>query len=110
MKEWKELSRLQKILLGFLIIGIVLLIPEASFLVDVGGVDLILFFLLMYSQNIKMWFENTINVFSYPSMDNKTFVVRTTATSLFFWLSGSLLFSYGVFLVLMFVKGNCVYC
>ena len=48
MKEWKELSRLQKILVGLLIITIVMLIPEASFLVDVGGVDLILFLSLIH--------------------------------------------------------------
>ena len=106
MKTWKELSRLQKVLVGLLIISIVLLIPEASFLVDAGGVDLILFMLLMYSQNIKLWFENSMNIFSYPSMSNRTFVVRSTATGLFFWLSGSVVFAYGVFLVLMFLKGS----
>ena len=106
MKEWKELSRLQKILVGLLIITIVMLIPEASFLVDVGGVDLILFMLLMYSQNIKIWFESYIGVLKYPTIDNKTFVLHTTATSLFFWLSGSVVFAYGLFLVLMFVRGS----
>ena len=106
MKEWKELSRLQKVLLGLFILTIVLLIPEASFLIDVGGVDLILFMLFMYSQNIKMWFESYVGVLTYPTIDNKTFALHTTATSLFFWLSGSVVFSYGVFLVLMFVKGS----
>ena len=110
MKEWKELSRVQKVLVGSFILTIVLLIPETSFLIDVGGVDLILFILFMYSQNIKMWFESHVSVLTYPSIDNKTFVLNTTATSLFFWLSGSVVFSYGVFLLLMFVKGNCVYC
>ena len=106
MKEWKELSRLQKALVGLLIITIMMLIPETSFLIDVGGVDLILFILFMYSQNIKMWFESYVGVLTYPTIDNKTFVLHTTATSLFFWLSGSVVFSYGVFLVLMFVKGS----
>ncbi len=105
MKEWKELSRLQKVLVGLFILTIVLLIPEASFLIDVGGVDLILFILFMYSQNIKMWFENYVSLLSYPTIDNKTYVLHTTATSLFFWFSGSVVFAYGVFLVLMFVKG-----
>ena len=104
MKEWKELSKLQKVLVGLLIISIVLLIPESSFLVDVGGVDLILFILFMYSQNIKIWIESYAGLLTYPSIDNKTFVLHTTATSLFFWLSGSVVFAYGVFLVLMFVK------
>ena len=106
MKEWKELSRLQKALVGLFILTIVLLIPEASFLVDAGGVDLILFILFMYSQNIKMWFESYVSLLSYPSIDNKTFVLHTTTTSLFFWLSGSVVFTYGVFLVLMFLKGS----
>ena len=106
MKEWKELSRVQKVLVGLFILTIVLLIPETSFLVDVGGVDLILFILFMYSQNIKMWLESYVGVLTYPTIDNKTFVLHATATSLFFWLSGSVVFSYGVFLVLMFVKGS----
>ena len=106
MKEWKELSRVQKVLVGLFILTIVLLIPETSFLVDVGGVDLILFIFFMYSQNIKMWFESYVGVLTYPTIDNKTFVLHTTATSLFFWLSGSVVFAYGVFLVLMFVKGS----
>ena len=106
MKEWKELSGVQKVLVGLFILTIVLLIPETSFLVDVGGVDLILFIFFMYSQNIKIWFENYEGVLTYPSIDNKTFVLHTTATSLFFWLSGSVVFAYGVFLVLMFVKGS----
>jgi len=105
MKEWKELSRVQKVLVGLFILTIVLLIPETSFLIDVGGVDLILFILFMYSQNIKMWFESYVGVLTYPTIDNKTFVLHTTTTSLFFWLSGSVVFAYGVFLVLMFVKG-----
>ena len=105
MKEWKELSRVQKVLVGLFILTIVLLIPETSFLIDVGGVDLILFILFMYSQNIKMWFESYVGVLTYPTIDNKTFVLHTTATSLFFGLSGSVVFAYGVFLVLMFVKG-----
>ena len=106
MKEWKELSRLQKVLVGLLIITIMMLIPETSFLIDVGGVDLILFFLFTYSQNIKMWIESYVGVLTYPTIDNKTFVLHTTSTSLFFWLSGSVVFAYGVFLVLMFVKGS----
>ncbi len=106
MKEWKELSRLQKVLVGLLIITIMMLIPETSFLIDVGGVDLILFFLFMYSQNIKMWIESYIGALTYPTIDNKTFVLHTTVTSLFFWLSGSVVFAYGVFLVLMFVRGS----
>ena len=105
MKDWKKLSRLKKILLGLFIISIVILIPETSFLLDAGGVDLILFLLFMYSQNIKIWFENYKGILTYPSIDNKTFAVHTTATSLFFWLSGSVVFAYGVFLVLMFLKG-----
>jgi len=104
MKEWKELSRVQKVLVGLFILTIVLLIPETSFLIDVGGVDLILFFLFMYSRNIKMWFESYVGVLTYPTIDNKTFVLHATTTSLFFGLSGSVVFSYGVFLFLMFVK------
>lgn len=54
MKSWNELTRTQQILLGALVIMIVILVPESAFLLDAGGVELIIFFLTMYSQNLKL--------------------------------------------------------
>ena len=37
LKHIQELSKIQKILLGMLIIVVVMLVPESAFLLDAGG-------------------------------------------------------------------------
>jgi len=103
LKSLKELTYLQKILIGLLIVSLVMLVPESAFLLDVGGLDLILFILLMYSQNIQNWYTMYFSSVSYPAIDTQTFVVHSTVTSVFLWVTGSVVFSYGFFLVLMFM-------
>jgi len=104
MKSWNELTRTQKILLGLLVATIVMLVPESSFLIDVCGVDLILFFLLMYSQNIKTWFDMHLGTVTYPMIETKTYVKSVSLTSILFWMTSSFVFSSGFFLVLMFLR------
>jgi len=105
LKHIQELSKIQKILLGMLIIVVVMLVPESAFLLDAGGIDLILFILLMYSQNLKLWFNAHFGALRYPSLDNRTFVTHSTVSSLFWWMTGSVLLAYGFFLVSMFMRG-----
>jgi len=104
LKNLKELTSLQKILLGLLIVSLVMLVPESAFLLDVGGIDLILFILLMYSQNIKHWYTMYFGSVSYPVIHTQTFVAHSTATSIFLWVTGSVVLSYGFFLILMFMQ------
>jgi len=104
MKSWNELTRTQKILLGLLVATIVMLVPETSFLIDAGGVDLILFFLLMYSQNIKVWFDMHLGAVTYPIIETKTYVKSVSLASMLFWIASSFVFSSGFFLVLMFIR------
>ena len=104
LKSLKELTYLQKILIGLLIVSLVMLVPESAFLLDVGGLDLILFILLMYSQNIQNWYIMYFGSVSYPAIRTQTFVVHSTVTSVFLWVTGSVVLSYGFFLVLMFMQ------
>jgi len=110
MKLWKELNKIeelsktQKILLGILVITVVMLIPESAFLLDVGGLDLILFMLLFYSQNIKLWFDLHFGLMSYPNIGIKTFVTRATLSSTLMLLTGSVGLAYGFFLLVMFLE------
>jgi len=104
LKSLKELTYLQKILIGLLIVSLVMLVPESAFLLDVGGLDLILFILLMYSQNIQNWYTMYFASVSYPAINTQTFVVHSTVTSVFLWVTGSVVLSYGFFLVLMFMQ------
>jgi len=104
LKNLKELTSLQKILLGLLIVSLLVVMPEMSFLLDVGGLDLILFILLMYSQNIQNWYTMYFGSVSYPTIQTQTFVAHSTVTSVFLWVTGSVVLSYGFFLVLMFMQ------
>jgi len=104
LKSLKELTYLQKILIGLLIVSLVMLVPESAFLLDVGGLDLILFILLMYSQNIQNWYTMYFSSVSYPAINTQTFVAHSTVSSVFLWVTGSVVLSYGFFLVLMFMQ------
>ena len=104
MKSWNELSRMQKILLGVLIGSILLSIPESAFLLDVGGVDLVLFILIMYSQNIKMWYDLHFGMITYPTIETKTYVESVSLSSVLFFITSSFIFSSGFFLLLMFLR------
>jgi hypothetical protein len=57
MKDWKELTTIQKVLVGLIVGTVLILVPESTFLLDVGGIDLFLFILFMYSQNIRLWVD-----------------------------------------------------
>ena len=103
LNNLKELTSLQKILIVLLIVSLVMLVPESAFLLDVGGLDLILFILLMYSQNIQNWYTMYFGSVSYPAINPQTFVAHSTITSVFLWVTGSVVLSYGFFLLLMFM-------
>jgi len=104
MKSWHELTRIQKILLGTLVIMVVMLVPESAFLLDAGGIELIVFFLTMYSQNLKLWFDLHFSMIKYPMIETRTYIKSVSLTSMLYWITSSLVFSSGFFLVLMFMR------
>ena len=104
MKTWEELSRTQKILLGLLLGTILLFIPESAFLLDAGGIDLILFILVMYSQNMKMWYDLHFGMIKYPMIETKVYVKSVSLTSILFLITSSFVFSLGFFLLVMFLR------
>ena len=104
MKSWEELSRTQKILLGVLIGTILISIPESAFLLDVGGIDLVLFILVMYSQNIKMWYDLHFGMLKYPMIETSTYIKSISFSSILFFITSSFVFSSSFFLLLMFLR------
>jgi len=105
MKNWNELSRTQKILLGIFIGAILISVgPESAFLLDVGGVDLILFILVMYSQNVKIWYDLHFGMIKYPMIETRAYVKSVSLSSVLFLITSSFVFSSGFFLLLMFLR------
>ncbi len=106
MKSWNELTRTQQIPLGVLVIIIVILVPESAFLLDAGGVELIIFFLTMYSQNLKLWLDLHFGMITYPIIDSRTYVKSVSFTSILFWITSSFAFSSAFFLVLVYTRNG----
>lgn len=104
MKNWNELSRIQKILLGLLIGTILITVPESGFLVEVGGVDLVLFIVVMYSQNIKIWYDLHFGMLEYPMIETGTYIKSISLSSALFFITSSFVFSSLFFLMLMYLK------
>jgi len=104
MKTWEDLTRIQKILLGMLIGAILISIPEVGFLLDAGGIDLILFILVMYSQNVKMWYDLHFGMIKYPMIETKSYIKSVSLSSALLFVTSSFIFSSGFFLLLMFLK------
>jgi hypothetical protein len=104
MKDWKELTAIQKILIGAFVITLVILVPESAFLLDAGGIDLLLFILFMYSQNIRLWVDLHFGFLKYPMIETRAFAKSISLTSVLFWVTSSFVFSSSFFLVLMFMK------
>ena len=104
MKSWNEFTRTQKILLGLLVVVIVMLVPESAFLLDAGGIELIIFFLTMYSQNLKLWYDLHLGMITYPIIDSRTYVESVSFTSILFGITSSFVFSSAFFLLLMFLR------
>jgi len=106
MKIWEELTRIQKLFIGLFFISIVLLIPETTFLLDAGGIDLIVFILFMYSQNVKSWYDLHFGMIKYPLIETKSYVKSVSLTSVFFLMTSSLVFSFSFFMLLMFMRNQ----
>jgi len=104
MKIWEDLTRIQNIFIGLFFISIVILIPETTFLLDAGGIDLIVFILFMYSQNIKSWYDLHFGMIKYPLIETQTYVKSISLTSVFFLMTSSLIFSSAFFMLFMFIK------
>jgi hypothetical protein len=104
MKDWKELTTIQKVLVG-LFVGILLIsVPESAFLLDAGGIDLILFFIFMYSQNIRLWIDLHFGMIKYPMIETRAYIKSVSLSSVLFFITSSFVFSSGFFLLLMFLR------
>jgi len=104
MKTWEELTRIQKIFLGLFIGAILISIPESAFLLDAVGIDLILFILVMYSQNIRVWYDLHFGMIKYPMIETRAYVKSISLSSVLFLITSSFVFSSGFFLLLMFLR------
>jgi len=117
MNSWKDLSLTKKIIFGALIIVATIFAPELMILVDVGGIDLAFGFLLFYYKPTIEWFKSKIYalknnlqiardiILNSALVRPKIFVVNAVYCGIFLLVTGSVLFSYGLFLPALFING-----
>ena len=104
MKSWNELTRWEKILLGTFLMLILILVPEMGFLLDAGGIELITAIIFIYASSAKMYFQNVLGILAYPNIEHKSFLMYAMLTALTFWVTSAMLFSGGLFLLMMYMR------
>ena len=73
VKNWKDLSVIKRTVIGFMLIFMLLFLPEMMFLIDLGGLELVYGFVLLYINSIK---QNLINFLSYVKSFLFTFSIN----------------------------------
>jgi len=103
MKAWKELSLVEKI-----VVVVILLImassPELAFLLDAGGIDMVLMILFVYSYQIKTWLDMHLGFLKYPIIEKSSYIKSVSLSSALLFVTSSFVFSSGFFLLLMFLR------
>jgi len=49
----------------------------------------------------KTYFQNVLGILAYPNIEHKSFLATIMLTTLTFWLTSAMLFSAGLFLLMM---------
>ena len=117
MKEWKDLSWIEKLVLGFIIIIAAHLSPELMLFVDVGGLEMALSFLVVYYKQWLIWGNKRIKeikgfcsaiceIFINSSlMKPKVFITHSIYGLTVMWFTGAIVFSMGFMVPALFVTG-----
>ena len=117
MDNWKELSLTKKVILGSAIILAASFAPELMILVDVGGIELALTFLLFYFKPAIEWCKckkqeidedlqiAKVIILNSALASPRILTLNTIYCSFFMLITGSLLFSFSFFIPVLFVSG-----
>jgi len=75
-----------------------------GFLLDAGGIELITAMIFIYASSAKMYFQNVLAILAYPNIEHKSFLTSAMLTTLTFWATSAMLFSGGLFLMMMYMR------
>ena len=120
MRNWRVLSLIQKVILGLLILVAAAIAPEIVLLLDFGGIELALSFLLLYYKPLYLWLQSKFHwvysqiklfciiFFNCGLFQPKIFTTHAVFCLVAMFVTGSLAFSVGLFLPAMLVNGILV--
>ena len=120
MEYWNRLNWLQKALVGCVVFGLVLLMPEILPLLDMGGIELIFGFIVLNIKSMIAWFNSkflqlneTIKIVIDSFLGSalarpNTFVAHAGICTVALVLTGSLMLSVSFLLPVIMVNGLLV--
>jgi hypothetical protein len=120
MRNWNDLSLIQKLLIGLFIAVAAFAGPEMMFLIDIGGIELAFGALVMYLKPLITWLQPKINgLYSQVNIikigflnsalfQPKVFTTHAIFCSVAMILTGSFVLSVGFFLPALLANGMLV--
>jgi hypothetical protein len=120
MRNWNDLSLIQKLLIGLFIVFAAFAGPEMMFLIDIGGLELAFGALAVYFKPTIDWLQLKINwlysqiqIIKIGFLNSAIFQPRVFTTHAVFCsvamiLTGSLVLSVGFFLPALLANGMLV--
>jgi hypothetical protein len=120
MRNWNDLSLIQKLLIGLFIAFAAFAGPEMMFLIDIGGIELAFGALVMYFKPLIIWLQPKLNwLYSQIKITKvgflnsaifqpKVYTTHAVFCSVAMILTGSLVLSVGFFLPALLANGMLV--
>ncbi|QBG36108.1 hypothetical protein [Litorilituus sediminis] len=118
--QWQQLTTLQKALFIIAISLVVPFAPEFIFLADLGGIELVFGFLVLYYQPQLIWLKNKINAglktvklikqacAHSPLNQSTNFVTLSSCSAIALYITGSMFFSLVLWLPLLLLNSAVV--
>jgi len=120
MRNWHDLSLIQKLLIGLFIAAAAFVGPEMMLLIDIGGIELAFGALVMYFKPLIVWLQPKINwlysqiqiikvgFINSAILRPKVFTTHAVFCSVAMILTGSFVLSIGFFLPALLANGMLV--
>lgn len=117
MKNWEDLTFIQKALIGISILAIAAFAPEIALLLQFGGIEVVFAFLFLAFQPLIAWLRRfhtqikditnlaIISLRHSKSARPRVFAVQATFCCLAFALTGSSIFAFSFFMPGMLLNG-----
>jgi hypothetical protein len=120
MSNWKDLSLIQKVIIGLFIVAAAFAGPEMMILLDIGGIELAFTALFFYFKPLIVWLQSKIewisiqvNIAKMAFLNSsvlkpKIFTTHALFCSVAMILTGSFVLSVSFFLPALLVNGILV--
>lgn len=117
MKNWEDLTFVQKVVIGIGILAIAVFAPEIALLLQFGGIEVAFAFLFLASQPLITWIHRSyaqikdianvaITSLSHSkSATPRVFALQSTFCCIAFALTGSDIFAFSFFMPSMLLNG-----